>query len=72
MPYVYARRLRELGELVGLDPALMDVVDIRTAAFPGRDVGKEDVGREIRVAIAMHVACGGRWDRRDDRSTRHR
>lgn len=55
MPYVYAGRLRELGEFVGLDPALMDVVDIRTATFPGRDVAKEDAGREIRVAIAMHV-----------------
>jgi heterodisulfide reductase subunit A len=56
VPHVYAKKLRELGEDVGLNPALIDVVDIRTAAFPGRDVGREQVAREIRAAIAMSVA----------------
>ncbi len=28
LPYVYARKIRELGRHVGLDPALIDVVDI--------------------------------------------
>lgn len=30
LPYVYARKIRELGNKVGLDPALIDVVDIHT------------------------------------------
>jgi heterodisulfide reductase subunit A len=55
VPYVYAKKLRELGEDIGLNPALIDVLDIRTAAFPGRDVGKEQLGCEIRAAIAMGV-----------------
>ena len=33
LPYVYARKIRELGRQVGLDPSLMDVVDIRSPAF---------------------------------------
>ncbi len=37
MPCLYGTKLAELGKLIGLSPALMDVVDIRTPAFPGRD-----------------------------------
>jgi len=33
LPYLYARKLRHLGHEVNLDPALMEVVDIRSAAF---------------------------------------
>jgi heterodisulfide reductase subunit A len=55
MPYVYAKKLRELGKTIGLDPALIDVVDIRTAAFPGRNGDKEQVGRDIRAEIAMGI-----------------
>ena len=32
LPYVYQRKLKDLGRQVGLDPALMEVVDIRSAA----------------------------------------
>jgi len=30
LPYVYARKIRELGHKIGLNPALIDVVDIHT------------------------------------------
>ena len=33
MPYAYIPRLKELGRTIGLNPALMDVVDIYTATF---------------------------------------
>ncbi len=35
MPYLYSRRLRELGESLGLDPSLMEVVDLRTLSMAG-------------------------------------
>jgi len=35
LPYAHVPRLRELGEVTGLNPALMDVVDIHTATFAG-------------------------------------
>ena len=34
LPYVYARKIGELARKVGLDPALMDVVDIRSLNLP--------------------------------------
>jgi heterodisulfide reductase subunit A len=34
LPYVYARQIRSLAREVGLDPALMDVVDIRSLNLP--------------------------------------
>jgi heterodisulfide reductase subunit A len=46
LPYVHVPRLRELGEALGLNPALMDVVDIHTASFAGRD-----------TSFAGHAAC---------------
>ena len=56
MPYVYTTKLRELGEAVGLSPVLMDVVDIRTAAFPGPEADKEQVRRDIHATIATGIA----------------
>ncbi|MBW1772852.1 MAG: FAD-dependent oxidoreductase [Deltaproteobacteria bacterium] len=56
MPYVYTDKLRKLGEDAGLNPALMDVVDIRTQAFPGPDVDKGQVSRDIRSVVAMGIA----------------
>ncbi len=46
LPYVHVPRLRELGEVLELNPALMDVVDIHTASFAGRD-----------TSFAGHAAC---------------
>jgi len=56
MPYVYTKKLRELGEGAGLNPALIDVVDIRTQAFPGRDVTQEQVDRGIRSVVSMGIS----------------
>ncbi|MBW1941520.1 MAG: response regulator [Deltaproteobacteria bacterium] len=53
MPYLYTGKLRELGAHGGLNPALMDVVDIRTPAFPGRDGGKEQITRDVGSVISM-------------------
>ncbi|MBU1230616.1 MAG: FAD-dependent oxidoreductase [Proteobacteria bacterium] len=46
LPYVHVPRLRELGEALRLNPALMDVVDIHTASFAGRD-----------TSFGGHAAC---------------
>ena len=56
MPYVYSKKLEELGMDTGLDPTLMDVVDIRTPAFPGQDREKEDLIRDLRGVISMGIA----------------
>lgn len=56
MPYVYRKELRELGQAVGLNPALMDVVDIRTPAFPGRDASKDELTQEIRSVVSMGIS----------------
>jgi len=55
MPYVYTRKLRELGENTGLSSALMEVVDISTPALPGRNSNPEQVGRDVWAAVAMGV-----------------
>ena len=55
MPYVYARKLRELGRSAELNPELMEVVDIRTLAFPGRDTEKEAVHQEVRAVLSMGI-----------------
>lgn len=54
MPYAYIPRLKELGRTVGLNPALMDVVDVHTPTFSGRDA--VDVAREIFSTLSMAVA----------------
>lgn len=56
MPYVYSRKLRELGEAVGLNPALIDVIDIRTPMFPGRDTNRDHVNQEIRSVVSMGIS----------------
>jgi len=43
LPYVYKRKLKELGRQIGLDPALMDVVDINSQ---GRRLKSEEADRE--------------------------
>jgi heterodisulfide reductase subunit A len=55
LPYVYTEKLRELSENTGLNSTLMEVVDIRTPALPGRDSDPEEVSRGIRATIAMGV-----------------
>ncbi|MDC0336139.1 FAD-dependent oxidoreductase [Pseudodesulfovibrio sp.] len=54
MPYAYIPKLRELGRSIGLNPALMDVVDIYTPTF---DLGPEDTAaKEIYASLATAVA----------------
>jgi heterodisulfide reductase subunit A len=55
LPYVYTRKLREMGEHTGLNPALMEVVDIHTSAFPSSDPDREQISRDIRALVAMGV-----------------
>ena len=56
LPYVYKKRLKELGEKIRLNPALMEVVDIRTPAFPERGHDQSRVSRDIMATLAMGVA----------------
>ncbi len=56
LPYVYTRRLRELGDQVGLDPSLMDVVDIRTPAFSANDLEKKEIGAIVQSCLEMGLA----------------
>ncbi len=55
MPYVYGRKLRELGKNTGLSSTLMEVVDISTPALPGRNSDPEQVGRDVWAAVGMGV-----------------
>ncbi len=55
LPYVHVPRLRELGEALLLNPALMDVVDIHTASFAG---GKDDTAaRTEETASVLSMAA---------------
>lgn len=48
MPYAYVPKLRELGGMIGLNPALMDVVDVYTNAVNASNNGDEyDPTRDI-------------------------
>jgi len=57
-PYVYARKLRELSALVGLAPALIDVVDIRSPVSTtagGDESEKDPISAEIARILTMGV-----------------
>ncbi len=60
LPYLYARKIRELGRQVDLDPALIDVVDIRTPVFSDfentESTTTKPVVDQIQSAIQMGVA----------------
>jgi heterodisulfide reductase subunit A len=53
MPYAYVPRLRELGRIIGLNPALMDVVDIHTPMFSGSSQESEHPERTRRDILAV-------------------
>ncbi len=53
LPYVYARKLRELGQQVGLAPSCMDVVDIRTPLSSSTEVAKDEIGSQIISTLKM-------------------
>ncbi|HEX7503796.1 MAG TPA: FAD-dependent oxidoreductase, partial [Syntrophales bacterium] len=56
LPYLYTKKVRELGEAIGLHPMLMDVVDIRTRAFPGHELEPSQLKREIQTDLNMGLA----------------
>jgi len=56
LPYLYAKKLRELGEEIELHPSLIDVIDIRTPAFPGHKLEPSQLKREIQTALNMGLA----------------
>ncbi len=55
-PYMYAQKLREIGRLAGLNPALMDVVDIRTPIFGYPDADKKEIGSIVLSSLEMGIA----------------
>jgi len=59
LPYVYKRQLNELGRQVGLDPALMEVVDLN-AEFGMRNSELKDKqlsSRNVLSALEMGIAA---------------
>ncbi|WP_421902070.1 FAD-dependent oxidoreductase [Maridesulfovibrio sp.] len=56
MPYVYIPRLKELGRTIGLNPALMDVVDIYTPTFNVQENNSANAEKEIYASMATAVA----------------
>lgn len=59
LPYAYVKKLRELGVKAGLDPRLMDIIDIRTVSFGGaEDAADEDRVHAIAAAIQSELEMG--------------
>ncbi len=60
LPYLYARKLKALGKETGIDPCLMDVVDIRTPLFHvSGNIGLEEKKKaagEIAAIIDMGIS----------------
>lgn len=56
MPYVYAKKLKELGRSVGLSANLIEVADIRTPCFPDRSDNRAEVTRQVGAALSMALS----------------
>jgi len=56
LPYVYARKLRELEQKTGLPSSCMDVVDIRTPLFSSSEPDKQAIGSQIISTLKMGIA----------------
>ncbi len=56
MPYVYAPKLRQLGDTIGLNPALMDVVDIRMPALADGDGDRSQATQQVGTVLSMGVS----------------
>jgi heterodisulfide reductase subunit A len=58
LPYVYQRKLHELAQQVGLDPALMEVVDVNAkyGMRPAESEGKYSAEVNILSALQMGIA----------------
>lgn len=55
-PNLYFEKFNELAAETGLKPALMEVVDIRTALFGFNSADTQDKERRIRCALGMSIA----------------
>lgn len=53
LPYAYVPRLRELGRAIGLNPALMDVVDIYTPVMGGNGERTPSRNKQVYSALAQ-------------------
>ena len=59
MPCLYGGRLAELGQQIGLSPALMEVVDISTPALrAGDDLGQTLKHIETILKMSLEKICG--------------
>ncbi len=58
LPYVYARKLKALGREIGLDPALMEVVDIRTPALQIQDPDSDAEKKRVTADISSVMQAG--------------
>jgi heterodisulfide reductase subunit A len=56
MPYVYEKKLKDLGRSVGLHPSLIEVADIRTPAFAQGDENRAQVSREVGARLSMGIS----------------
>jgi heterodisulfide reductase subunit A len=56
LPYVYTRKLKELGRSVGLPPPLLDAVDLRTPLFPGGDKDPGQLQQEASALLRMKLS----------------
>ena len=50
LPYVYARKIRKLGQWVGLNPALIEVVDLRLSIYSSKLKTETPSAEEISAA----------------------
>jgi heterodisulfide reductase subunit A len=51
VPCLYGRKLVQLGKDIGLNPALMDVVDIRTPAFRNADSAPNEIEAALKMSL---------------------
>ena len=58
LPYVYARKIKELARQVDLDPGLIEVVDIRSAMFPVADSGEKPDPQALKASIRSTLKMG--------------
>jgi len=58
LPYLYSRKIRELGVKAGLSPSLMEVVDIRSVALQLPGKAKKSELLEVRAGIKSALLTG--------------
>jgi heterodisulfide reductase subunit A len=58
LPYLYSGKIRELSLKSGLHPSLMEVIDIRSAAFQAPDKDEKPDARRIRAGVKSALLTG--------------